>query len=192
MDWANWALAKYLAKTGHPVHAVAYRAAEDLLATPNVAFHRVPKPLNAYAVAAPLLAARGFVSGARMAREHGCVIVNGGNCPLPAANWVHYVHAAYLPSSSARGWRAAKARAAYRLSATAERVALRMAKVVFANSERTRRHVIDRLGVAEDRAHTVYYGVDAQRFRPPTADERSQARAALGWADDRPRIVFVG
>jgi D-inositol-3-phosphate glycosyltransferase len=29
-------------------------------------------------------------------------------------------------------------------------------------------------------------------FRPPTEEERRQARAALGWDDGRPRVLFVG
>jgi len=35
-------------------------------------------------------------------------------------------------------------------------------------------------------------GVDTTRHRPPTAGERSELRARLGWSDDAPRVLFVG
>jgi glycosyltransferase involved in cell wall biosynthesis len=63
---------------------------------------------------------------------------------------------------------------------------------VLANSERTRRDVIEQFGVDPARVHTVYLGVDAERFQPPTEDERCEARKRLGWADDRPALAFVG
>ena len=72
--------------------------------------------------------------------------------------------------------------------------AVRRARLVVANSERTRRDVIEALGVPPGRVHTVYYGADAEPFRPPSPAERAESRAALGWAesDDRPAVAFVG
>jgi glycosyltransferase involved in cell wall biosynthesis len=67
-----------------------------------------------------------------------------------------------------------------------------LAKVIITNSERTRRDVVNLIGVSEDRVHTVYLGIDAARFRPPTGDDRATARERIGWPDDRPRVVFVG
>jgi hypothetical protein len=48
MDRANFALADYLARQGEQVHLVAHRVAPELLAYPNVTFHRVPKVANSY------------------------------------------------------------------------------------------------------------------------------------------------
>jgi len=73
-----------------------------------------------------------------------------------------------------------------------ERAALRLAKVIVTNSERTRRDVVDLVGVPEDRVRTVYYGIDAGRFRPASDEERSTARRQIGWPDGRPRVAFVG
>ena len=64
--------------------------------------------------------------------------------------------------------------------------------MVIANSEGTRRQLVDRLGLPAERVHTVYYGVDATRFRPATGTERREARRRLGWDDDRPSLAFVG
>ena len=55
MDRANYALASYLADRGDVVELVAHRVASDLLARPNVVFHRVPKPLRSYLMGGPLL-----------------------------------------------------------------------------------------------------------------------------------------
>jgi glycosyltransferase involved in cell wall biosynthesis len=63
---------------------------------------------------------------------------------------------------------------------------------VVANSEQTRGVLIDRLGLAPERVHTLYYGIDPTRFRPPTGLERAEARARLGWSGDRPVLAFVG
>jgi glycosyltransferase involved in cell wall biosynthesis len=191
-DCANWALASHLVRGGRTVHLVAHRVADDLVISPNVVFHRVPRPGNAHALGAPLLTGAGLSWGAWSACRGGRVVVNGGNCPFPAANWVHYVHAAYETIASRRSWRSAKARALHRANMLTERAALRLAKVIVTNSERTRRDVVDLIGVPEDRVHRVYLGIDSTRFRPPSGDERSIARVRIGWPDARPRVVFVG
>jgi glycosyltransferase involved in cell wall biosynthesis len=192
MDYANWALASYLARTGRQVHVVAYRASADLLANRNVTFHRIRKPLNAYMLGAPLLGASGVLDGLAALRSRGRVVVNGGNCPFPGINWVHYVHAAFAPALGDHAFRFAKGVLAHRLSVFTEFSALRMAARVVTNSSRTRQEVIERVGVAADRVHTVYLGVDAERFQPPTAQARAEARRALGWTDARQRVLFIG
>jgi glycosyltransferase involved in cell wall biosynthesis len=192
MDCANWALAHYLAGSGRTVHLVAHEAADDLATNPNVAFHRVPRPSHSHALGAPLLTGAGLSWAAWSASRGGRVVVNGGNCPFPAANWVHYVHAAYEPVASRWGWRAAKTYGLHRMNVLTERAALRLAQVVMTNSDRTRRDVVDLVGVPESRVRTVYYGVDAERFRPASGEEHSAARARIGWLDGRPRVVFVG
>jgi glycosyltransferase involved in cell wall biosynthesis len=192
MDAPNHALASYLARSGRRVHLVGYRVAEELTREPNVVFHRVPKPLGAYALGAPLLGGRGLLHATAIAARRGAVIVNGGNCPFPGVNWVHYVHAAFAPVTAGSAWRRAKVEATHRLNLRTERAALRRAKIVVTNSERTRRDVIDRIGVAQDRVVTVYYGVDAGRFRVAGADDSQATRRWLGWRDEVPHLAFVG
>jgi glycosyltransferase involved in cell wall biosynthesis len=63
---------------------------------------------------------------------------------------------------------------------------------VIVNSERTRADVVQRVGVPDSRVRTVYYGTDPAVHRPPTAAERREARAQLGWRDDTPAVAFVG
>jgi glycosyltransferase involved in cell wall biosynthesis len=192
MDAPNYALASYLARSGRKVHLVGYRADEELVRSPNVVFHRVPKPAGAYALGAPLLGGRGLVQGTAVAAREGRVVTNGGNCPFPGVNWVHYVHAAFAPITAGKVWRRAKVQATHRMNLMTERVALRTAKLVIANSERTRRDVIERVGIAEDRVTTMYYGVDPARFRGASETDRSAARQSLGWSDGSPILAFVG
>ncbi|HEX5724377.1 MAG TPA: glycosyltransferase family 4 protein, partial [Longimicrobiaceae bacterium] len=73
-----------------------------------------------------------------------------------------------------------------------ERAAVRRARVVIANSRRTGRDAVERLGAAPERVHAVYYGTDPERFRPPSPEERAAARAALGVEGDTSVAVFVG
>ena len=190
MDRANFGLADFLARAGAPVHLVAHRAADDLVAHPNVTFHRVPKPFDRYALGAPLLAGAGIARALAMVSRRGTIVVNGGNCIPPGINWVHYVHAAFEPRTTVGPRRAANLR--HRIALGTERLALRAAKIVVTNSDRTRRDVIDRIGVREDRVHTVYYGIDAGSFAAVGPDARAEARRTLGWAGDRPRLAFVG
>ena len=192
MDRANYALASYLAGRGDGVRLVAHRAAADLLARPGVTLRRVPKPLGSYLLGEPLLRSAGRREAARAARGGGRVVVNGGNCPWGDANWVHYVHAAWSPRQDGGPARRLKGAVARRLALASERAALRSARVVIANSERTRAALVERLGLPADRIHTVYYGTDPALFRPRDAAGRAAARDRLGWADGRPTLAFIG
>jgi glycosyltransferase involved in cell wall biosynthesis len=192
MDVANLALADYLARRRPEVHVVAHRAAPELVARPSVRFHRVGKPAGSYLLGAPLLERAGRRWIERVRARGGAGVVNGGNCAAGDLNWLHYVHAAHHPQAAGgpfrralRGWSHARFRAE-------EREAVARARVVVANSERTRQDAIERLGADPARVHTVYYGVDPERFRPPTAAERTGARRALGWEPDQPVVLFVG
>ena len=192
MDRANYALAHYLAEQGHPVDLVTHRADEALRTHPGVTLHQVPKPLNSYFLAAPLLARAGRRVARRLTPSGARVVVNGGNCSWDDVNWVHYVHAAWTPrlrtSSTLRSVKAVLARRGDLLS---EHRALKQARLVIANSEQTRSAVVERVDVLPERVRVIYYGSDPERFRPPSASERVEARAALGWSDDRPTLVFV-
>ncbi len=192
MDLANYSLADFLARTGHAVELVTHRAAPELTATPTVTTRRVVKPLGSYLLGSWPLAWSGRRAGRAALRAGGRVIANGGNCRFPDVNWVHYVHAAYRPTHSGGLARRAKAAFEYPMHLTAERAAVRAARTVVCNSERTRRDVVERLGVEPERAVTVYYGTDPSRFRPSSPAEREELRAGFGWPPDRPVVMFIG
>ncbi|HEY5219968.1 MAG TPA: glycosyltransferase family 4 protein, partial [Gemmatimonadaceae bacterium] len=187
MDVANFNLAQHLARAGMEVHLVAHRVDPELLAMPEIVWHRVAKPLNSYLLGSYLLSRVGVRRG-----RGGRMVVNGGNCASDDTNWVHYVHAGHQPPISASPARRMAASWIHRRFVAEERAALRRARVVIANSDRTGRELVDTIGVARDRVHTVYYGADASYHRPPTEGERAAARAAFGWHDDRQSVAFVG
>jgi glycosyltransferase involved in cell wall biosynthesis len=116
-------------------------------------------------------------------------VVNGGNCAAYDVNWVHYVHAAYLPRLSGRSAKSSLMAGAYR---RAERKIVPNAQVVIANSKRTKDDLIRRVGVAEEKIRVVYYGCDGTRFRPATEAERVELRARLSVTAPGPLAVFVG
>lgn len=192
MDRANLALALWLAKQGGPVRLVAHRVADELLGYANVRFVRVPKPGNAYLLGEPLLDAVGRAWALRTKAEGGRVLANGGNCPVPGANWVHYVHGAYVSEPVGGTLRQLKGRVSHRLYLRGEREALRRARVIIANSERTRADLVAATGVPESKVRVVYYGGDPERFRPASPEERRAARTALGWPESRRVALFVG
>jgi glycosyltransferase involved in cell wall biosynthesis len=191
MDVANHGLARYLANRGHEVHLVTHRAEDDLVGRSNVVIHHAPKPAGSYLLGEPLLDWIGRFWAPRIAARGGRVVVNGGNCQWADINWVHYVHAAFPPQQAGTLPRRLKSRIAHRRFLTGEARALRRARVVIVNSERTKQDV-QNLGIPGEKIYTAYYGIDSARFRPPTVSERVAARASLGWPDDRPVVAFVG
>jgi glycosyltransferase involved in cell wall biosynthesis len=137
----------------------------------------------------PVLAAAARYWAKKLERKKTRVVVNGGNCFGEDINWVHYVHAAYVPDSdvSRLHWRVK-----HQLYRMAERESIQRARFVIANSEQTRRQLIGELNVSADRVSTVYYGIDADRFVPVADTVRQQTKAQLGWNPDRPVLAFVG
>ncbi len=192
MDRANYALASYLARNGHAVELVGHRVAPDLAVLPGVSVRVVPKPLGSYFLGRGPLSRAGRRAGKAARAAGGRVVVNGGNCAFPDVNWVHYIHAAYRPDMPASRLRRLKAWAERPMDLRAERKAVRVARVVVCNSERTRRDAIEKLGVAPERAVTVYYGTDPEQFRPAAPEARAALRTRLGWPDSQPVVLFIG
>jgi glycosyltransferase involved in cell wall biosynthesis len=189
MDRANYALADFLARSGDRVELVTHRASEELTKLPCVATHRVTRPLGSDFLGGWWLSR----AGRKYTRSSGArLVVNGGNCPVPAANWIHYVHAAYRPEWPALRLPRWKNRLTRPIDLRAEKTAAGMAQVVICNSNRTRRDVVEHLGVAPERAITIHYGCDAAWFHPPRAGERESLRERLGWPTGRPVVLFIG
>jgi glycosyltransferase involved in cell wall biosynthesis len=192
MDRANYALASFLARSGHPLNLVAHRVAPELAGLPGVNAHKVSRPLGSHFLGQWPLAWAGRRSAIVGARHGWRTIVNGANCHFQDVNWVHYVHAAYRPEISNFPVRRLKTAFEYKLNLRDERRALQAARVVICNSELTRRHVTELCGVPSNRTTTVYYGIDPVRFRPASELERAELRTRFKWPVDRPVFVFVG
>ena len=179
MDRANYALASYLARSGDTVELVAHWVAPDLAALPGVQVRIASKPLGSYFLGRGSLRRAGRRAGQEAFATGGRVVVNGGNCAFHDVNWVHYVHAAYRRDLPASRLRRIKACVERPMELRAEREAIRAARVVVCNSERTRRDVIEKLGVASDRAVTVYYGTDREQFFSADAGSAGRASSAV-------------
>lgn len=194
MDRANHALARYLAATGHDLHVVTHRAWDDLARMPALTLHRALRPFGKHALGGPFLAREGRRVWRKLESDGTGLhaIVNGGNCQIRGANWVHYLHAAYTPTGAGPAARQAKAALLYRRDVAAEREALTGARVIIANSRRTQADVVERLGIPDSRVRVVYYGSDPVRFAPVDPAARSAAKRALGRTADRPLVGFVG
>ena len=191
MDMPNFAVAQYLAECGISVQLVAFRIEQELQKNSNVEWRKVPKPFRSYSIGLPLLDHVGRHAARKCLSGGGRVIVNGGNCQVGDVNWVHYVHAAYRASNSTSLARQAQHALMYRISLAQERSALRKARMVIANSERTRRDLTESVGIDDSVIQTVYYGIDAERFSPPSVERRRRLREQLEFRD-RPQVAFVG
>jgi len=192
MDAANYSLAKYLAaRDGDEVHLVGHRISPDLTAHPRVRVHRTPRPLGAHRLGEPLLRRNAHKWAERLRPSGVHIIANGGNVDAHDINWVHYVHGAYVPVAHGAVNRLLVT-AAHREYLRAERRALAGARLVICNSRRTADDVVRVAGVSPERVRVVYYGIDADRFRPSGPAERTAARQALGISGHRPVVLFAG
>jgi len=192
MDRANYALARYVAERGAETHLVAYRVAAELEAIPNVITHKVRKIMGSYLAAGAMLSSLAKKWAAKISGRGGSVVTNGGNCRFVDINWVHYVHAAYRRPSSSALLATLKNRAAHVHFVAQERDVLPRARVLIANSNRTRQDAIEKLGIDASKIHTVYLGTDPAELRAGTAGERARVRREIGLPADRPVVIFVG
>lgn len=192
---ANLALAAHLAARGTPVHVVAHRCADSLLARPTIRWHRVPRPFGSGFLGERLLSRAGVRVAARVVAETPAarVVVNGGNCAWSDVNWVHMVHHAWRERLEGPGRAAAlRLELARRVDRRRERRIVGRARLVVANSEKTRRELEDWLRIEPARVRVVYLGIDPARFGPVSPSERSAARATLEVAAGAPVVAMVG
>ncbi|HEV2150707.1 MAG TPA: glycosyltransferase family 4 protein [Longimicrobiaceae bacterium] len=194
MEKANAALAEHLLEQGVPLHMVGHEVDARLADRPGAVVHRVPRPAGSFLVGERLLERAGRAVARRVTSEHpgARVLVNGGNCRWPDVNWVHSVHHAWpCVDEGAPAWFRAKNRLMKSSARRRERRVVGEARVVLANSEKTRRDLVRHLGVDPERVHVVYLGADpAWGLVQP--HERAAARAWLELAGDRPVAAFVG
>ncbi|HSL24337.1 MAG TPA: glycosyltransferase family 4 protein [Vicinamibacterales bacterium] len=191
MDCANHALALHLLSTGREVHLVTHRADDDL-AKRGAIVHRARRPFGSHALGMPFLASAGRHRARQLARRRARVICNGGNCAWRGVNWVHFLHAAAAGATPAAGAQRLLADAQRAYVLRHERDAITRSAAVVCNSERTKRDVQEQLGVDAGRVSVIYYGIDAARFGPIRAEQRQQARAALGMDALKPAALFIG
>jgi len=193
MERANAALAEYLCAIGAAVHLVSYRIEPALAAHPAVTAHEVRLP-----AASPILGMWQLDrTGRRVANElKACesdvrVVVNGTNCNWPDINWIHYVHHAWKGRTDrAPFWYKSKAAAEHWINLRRERRILPRARILMANSERTRNDLLTHLHLERERLHTVYLGTD--NWGEATPAHRAAARARLRQPAGRPLVIFVG
>jgi glycosyltransferase involved in cell wall biosynthesis len=191
---ANAALADHLLRRGHPVHLVGHDIDPDFLDRPGATVHRITRPAGRFMLGyLPLrYYGRKVAAEVRAATPTARVLVNGGSCPWPDINWVHAVHHAWpVVDNGAPLWFRAKNRLFKWWSRRSEAHAIRMARLVIANSAQTRQHLIHHLGLDPQRVHVVYLGADAA-WGPAGREERVQQRRRVGISDDRPLVLFMG
>jgi len=194
MERANAALANYLVSQGIPTHLVAFSTDPELASKPGVSCSNARLPGRSLFFGRMCLARRGRATAQRLtSHSHSVrVVVNGINCDWPDINWVHWLHQCWQPRV-VKGplWVKLKHRFETWRATERERTALRSAKLLVANSERTRRDLIDLLGIEAERIHTIYLGTDSA-WKQLTPERRESARAWLGVPKGRPLVAFVG
>jgi glycosyltransferase involved in cell wall biosynthesis len=194
MDKANAALARYLAAHGIPVHLVAWAVEPEIRAATGVTSTRASFSREWQFLARWHLARLGCAMAARLTSHspNAHVVANGINCNWPDINWVHWLHKCWQPS-------ALQAPLLFRLKhrlesfrvIDQEQAVLRSAKILLANSQRTRHDLIELVGVDAERIHTVYLGTDST-WQELTPERRNGARAWLKVSPGRPLVAFIG
>lgn len=193
MDRANSALAAHLVESGHRVHLVTHDVDPAWLADGRATVSLVARPGGSFVAGELALERRGRRLAAALQQDGRPIrtIANGANMAGADVNWVHSVHHAWpCVDAGAPIWFRAKNRATKAWARARERRAIRSARVVVTNSQRTTRDVITMIGIPPDRVHTVYLGSDRE-WVPPSGAVRQAARARWA-AGDRPLVAFVG
>ena len=193
MDRLNLALAAHLVDCGDRVHLVCHNV-DPALREKVAAVKIVPRPGRSFMLGELLLARDGrrMASVVRAESPEARVVVNGGNCNWPDINWVHCVHHAWeLRDDSSPAWFKLMNSLSRWLSCRREQAVLRTARIVIANSERTRNDLINCLRIDQKRIRVIYPGADTN-FSPPTPARRAAARAWLGKDEHKPLVAFVG
>lgn len=194
MDRANAELAEYLRASGAEVHLVSHRVDADLARHSNVHVHLAPRIAGAHFLVQHRLDRLGRKVAGDILRQapDARVLVNGVNCEWPDINWVHFVHREWLTSPrQAPLWFRLKHGFKGRSDSRKEVRVLRDARILIANSERTRADLIRDIGVTPARVRTVYLGCGPE-WQAVTPDRRAAARAWLEVSPDRPLAAFVG
>jgi glycosyltransferase involved in cell wall biosynthesis len=193
-DRANYALVEYLLERRIPVHVVANQIDRELRIRPGLHAHAVPRPGRSWLLGEQLLWMRGHAIASKLTRRNPLtrVVVNGGNCPWADINWVHYVHRGTFQPAQLGTWpHRLKSRIATAVALRKEALGLRIARVVVTNSEATRRHVVDNVGISPAKVHTVHLGAEDQ-WTPPSGAERAICRTFFNQPPERPLVAFVG
>jgi glycosyltransferase involved in cell wall biosynthesis len=194
MDRSNFALAERLVEKGHPVHLVGHEISDSIAERSGVTVIRAPRPAGSIMLGEGRLARRAqtVAQQLKMREPNAIVVANGGNGIAADINWVHYVHHAsrFEDAGVPIGLRL-KNRFAERIFRRHEKQAISSAKLVITNSELSKRHVVELLGVEGGRVTTIYLGSNSE-WAPPTPDERVVARKWLNIPADAPVVAFVG
>jgi glycosyltransferase involved in cell wall biosynthesis len=190
MDKANRALAIYLAHNGATVHLVGHRVDDYLLRLPQVTAHIVPRILNSALAGEIALRSKGRSLAAELPSSR--VVANGGNLDWPDINWVHAFHRNWpVFDPDAPLWFKLKAKYEKWLAIHNESKAIAQARLVIANSRRTRANIISALNMPPNIVHTVYLGADPC-WNLVTEPERTAARHQLGVDTASTMVLFVG
>jgi glycosyltransferase involved in cell wall biosynthesis len=191
---ANAALAKYLVSIGVPIHLVAFSIDPEAGRQPGVTCTSMRIGGCWPFLGRFLLARRGRAIALRLTShsDNARVVVNGVNCNWPDINWVHWIHQCWQPPAlKAPLWFRLKHRLETARGIRLEQTVFGSAKLLVANSERTRRDLINLYGVRPERIHTVYLGTDSA-WKELTPERRQAGRAWLEVPPGRPLVVFVG
>ena len=191
---ANLELLRRIAAAGVEVDVFAGHTPASVAGLPGVRLFGLPR-LPAWQWGNQLL---GLVaSSARLRPRRYDLVHADAGVTLRRADVVscHTVNDAWLRLSEhvwrEPGLRGANAAAATRFKARLELGQYRRARAVVANSAKTAADLAER-GIEPSKITVVPFGVDAERFRPPSATERADARALLG-IDERVFVIaFVG
>jgi glycosyltransferase involved in cell wall biosynthesis len=193
-DKANLALVEYLLELNHSVHVVTHRIDENLIQHSGISVELVPVPAGSWFLGETLLSLRGCQVAEQVTLEdpEARVVVNGGNCPWADINWAHRVHHAWAPETVDAPWiHRVKHQMAVRSAKRRELTCLRKARMIVANSELTRKHLIEHIGVDPRVVRAIPLGSESG-WMPPDTAERERARQRLDLSAERPLVLFIG
>lgn len=190
----NLELLRAVAGAGHEVDVFTSLVPDEVASLSGVRLHMLPRfPRWQFGTQLAMLAA----TSARLRRRNYDLLHADAGMTLRRADVLvcHTVTAHWydLPREIWRepGARGANQALATRFKARLELRQFRQARVVLANSRATAEDLASR-GVDARKIELLEVGVDHAHFRPPSADERTVARAAFDLRHDDFVVAFIG
>lgn len=191
---ANFEVLRRIARANHRIEVFTSGASEAVGVLAGVTVHRVPR-LPAWQVGNQMIML-GATAALLRKERFDLVYADAGTSARDAdVLMVHTVTDRWLTLPRAvwgePGLRGVNGAAATRFKAWLEVRQAKAARAVLTNSRTTADDLVAR-GVDGAKITVVPFGVDAERFRPPGAEERRASRALFGIDEDAFVVAFVG
>ncbi len=192
----NYELVRHLLDWGHEVTLLTNQVANDLLGRTGLTVKIIQAASKLPAMLRELLWAKACTDFLKVhSQQYEIVHLNGAVAYVPhQVNTSHFVHASfrlYLKQEKITGWRNVYHRLHADLNIRLEKSVYLQAEKVVAVSPKTKRELVEIVGIRADCVEVICNAVDVKEFCPDL-DRRAKTREKLGIPEGQFAVLFAG